>query len=169
MAWTRFHPTQKAGPNGQAIATCIDDLKALNEYPSLLKAIGTVGGRKLSEKLQILNDGLEAGAISGSLPIDKKLKIRKIVSFPDKEGKQRVVALFDYFSQTALRPLHSWLFKQLKKIPQDCTFNQGSFMDKLLNAEVFYCIDLRAFTDRFPMWFNCELLKSILPAEYVSS
>jgi hypothetical protein len=56
---------------------------------------------------------------------------RRIVYFADKEGKTRVVALGDYFSQAALKRLHSYLFKVLRKIPQDMTFNQGAFVEKV--------------------------------------
>jgi hypothetical protein len=56
---------------------------------------------------------------------------RRIVYFADKEGKTRVVALGDYFSQAALKRLHSYLFRVLKKIPQDMTFNQGAFVDRV--------------------------------------
>lgn len=57
--------------------------------------------------------------------------IRKIVAIPDMEGKSRVIAILDYWSQTALRPLHKFLFGILRRIPQDCTFNQGAFKDSV--------------------------------------
>jgi len=43
--------------------------------------------------------------------------VRKLSYFADKETKMRVIAVGDYYSQTALRPLHSYLFRALKKIP----------------------------------------------------
>lgn len=52
---------------------------------------------------------------------------RKLVYFPDKEGKTRTVAILDYFSQTVLKPLHSYLFNILKGIKQDRTFSQQDF------------------------------------------
>jgi hypothetical protein len=33
--------------------------------------------------------------------------IRKLTGIEDKEGKTRVIAIGDYWSQTALKPLHS--------------------------------------------------------------
>lgn len=60
---------------------------------------------------------------------------RKISYFADREGKTRVIAIGDYFSQTALKGLHNYLYRALKKIPQDCTFDQESFLSKLGGAD----------------------------------
>jgi hypothetical protein len=42
-----------------------------------------------------------------------------------------MVAILDYWSQTALRPLHDRLFGILKTIPQDMTFSQGAFAERV--------------------------------------
>jgi len=55
--------------------------------------------------------------------------IRKLSYFPDKEGKVRVIGILDYFSQTVLKNLHHYLYRVLKKIPQDFTFDQGRFKE----------------------------------------
>lgn len=88
-------------------------------------------------------------------------RYRKVSAIADKEGKSRVVACLDYWSQTALRPLHDYLFKILRRIPQDCTFDQGSFTEKLGSGKVgerFYSFDLTAATDRFPISLIQEVL-----------
>jgi len=85
--------------------------------------------------------------------------IRKLIYFSDREGKTREVAIFDYFSQTSLIPLHKYLFRVLKKIPQDFTFDQTGFERSLKGAEIYYSIDLTAFTDRFPVRLNKDLLE----------
>lgn len=95
--------------------------------------------------------------------------MRKIVFFPDKELKVRVVAELDYMSQTVLRPLHSWTYRVLRKIPQDCTFDQGSFKTKIQGWPVFHSIDLSAFTDRFPIKFVGIVLRGVLPGWFVSA
>jgi hypothetical protein len=58
-------------------------------------------------------------------------EIRRLVVFSDKEGKTRIIAILDYFSQTVLKGLHSYLFRVLKKLPQDMTFNQGAFVENV--------------------------------------
>jgi hypothetical protein len=95
----------------------------------IIKDIFLVGGKKLSSIMLSLQ-GIYPRLSETSLPInfDKELKLRKLVAFPDKEGKTRIVGILDYFSQTALRPLHTWIFSVLKRIPQDRTFTQSEFM-----------------------------------------
>jgi hypothetical protein len=100
---------------------------------------------------------------------DRENLFRKLSHFSDREDKVRVIAIADYFSQSVLRPLHLYLFRVLKKIPQDCTMNQGSFRDKLVGAEIYYSIDLTAATDRFPIQVISQVLRAHLPAWYVNA
>lgn len=105
-----------------------------------------------------------------SLPSPKDITYgRKVVYFPDKEVKVRVVAILDYYSQTVLRPLHSYLFRVLKKIPQDCTFSQGGFKEHLKSWKRYHSVDLTAATDRFPITVIQMVLESKLPTKYVNA
>jgi hypothetical protein len=56
----------------------------------------------------------------GKIPIRRKLSL-----VLDKESKVRVIAILDYWTQTALRPLHYLILEVLKKFKADCTFDQG--------------------------------------------
>jgi len=94
---------------------------------------------------------------------------RKLTSFSDKEGKTRVIAILDYFSQSVLKPLHLYLFNFLKKIDQDCTFDQNSFKNKIKDWEIFYSVDLKAATDRFPISLISSVLEGRLPVSYVKA
>lgn len=76
--------------------------------------------KKASEAFPSVRRDLEDGPV-----------LRKLVSFPDKEGKMRTVAILDYWSQQALRPIHEVLATVLRRIPQDCTFDQGRFVTSL--------------------------------------
>jgi len=51
--------------------------------------------------------------------------LRKLSTVSDIEGKCRVIAIFDYFSQMVLKPIHNSFMDHLREIPTDCTFNQG--------------------------------------------
>jgi hypothetical protein len=73
----------------------------------------------------------------------------------------------DYFSQSVLKPLHSYLFGVLRKIPQDMTFSQGNFKEILKDCEVIYSVDLKSATDRFPIKTLEDILKCKLPSQYV--
>jgi hypothetical protein len=87
--------------------------------------------------------------------------VRRLVGIPDLEGKTRVIAILDYWSQTALRPVHNFLFKVLRTIPQDMTFTQGSFVDhvKRWGEVTLFSIDLTSATDRFPIDLISEVLQ----------
>lgn len=61
---------------------------------------------------------------------------RKLATFPDKEGKMRTVAIFDYWSQRQLRPIHLVLADVLRRIPQDCTDDQSRFVTALRLSDI---------------------------------
>lgn len=48
----------------------------------------------------------------------------KVSIKPDKETKSRLFGILDYWTQTCLAPIHHGLFRILKSIDQDKTFNQ---------------------------------------------
>lgn len=94
---------------------------------------------------------------------------RRVAHFPDKEHKTRLVGIMDYYSQMALKPLHTYLGNTLKKIRQDCTFDQTNFKKALKGAKIYYSVDLSNATDRFPITLIENLLKAQLPHNYVDA
>jgi hypothetical protein len=80
------------------------------------------------------------------------------------------VAILDYFSQTVLRPVHFFLFGVLKRIPQDVTFDQGSFLEKVKGWDSieYFSIDLKDATDRFPIDLISTVLEGAFTKEWVS-
>jgi hypothetical protein len=75
---------------------------------------------------------------------------RKLSEIPDKEGKVRVIAMADYWTNMLVKPLHEHLNSILKTIPEDCTFDQNNFknhIDFFKEGKTFYSIDLKAATD----------------------
>jgi hypothetical protein len=55
----------------------------------------------------------------------KHLYCRRLSVVKDPECKMRIIAIFDYISQSALQPLHDDIFEILKNIPEDRTFTQN--------------------------------------------
>lgn len=81
----------------------------------------------------------------------------------EKGGKVRLVAMPDYFSQTAMRPIHDWLMKCLRAISSDCTFDQRRALPLIgkwqeLGYEL-YSFDQSSCTDLFPFEFQLELIR----------
>jgi len=82
--------------------------------------------------------------------------IRKNTRFGGPEQKVRVIAILDYLSQTALKPLHDLASSILRSIPNDQTYDQSKDLKYISTTfsgkhNTFYCFDLEAFTDTFPI------------------
>lgn len=165
LRWKKYHFTTKSGPNGHALYTSTEDLYMLPA--NLVDDICNLGGDNFTQRMRSLIAGKRLIQSLG-LPVEGK-SFRKITWFPDVELKVRVIAIGDYWSQTVLKPLHHYLFRVLRKIPQDCTFDQGSFISKIEKWTDFYSIDLTAATDRFPIQTIKDTLKGHLPEDYLDS
>jgi len=83
-------------------------------------------------------------------------------------GKMRVFAITDLVTQTLLRPIHQALFKILKQIPTDGTFDQKKPLLRLLDlkksgkiVENFYSFDLSSATDRLPIKLQKDIISMI--------
>lgn len=154
----------KRGPIGQALLTSVTELTLLPAQ--LLSDIKLVGGESLGKIIE----ALEAPRLAGYSLVDiwsrifpaKRSLIRKISYFSDKEGKTRVIAILDYWSQTALRPLHDALNGVLRKIRSDCTFNQNHFRSCLPSLGPYYSIDLSNATDRMPLALQLRVISLVI-------
>lgn len=168
LKWKGYHFTTKAGPSkGQALNSSMTDLVLVKADNQLLKSIWILGGRTLEKKMKLLISCLSI--LPKSLFPRIGTSLRRVTWFSAQETKVRVVAILDYWSQTALRPLHDYLFGVLRVIPQDCTFDQGSFLDKVKDWSEYYSIDLTAATDRFPLTVISFVLKGLLPKSFVDA
>lgn len=165
-----FHYSTKKGPNGQALACSLTDLTLL---PSWLKEnLSSLAGRSLGwaiEELEEERDFLRPLGVSNlvelwnmAFPNQSRNSIRKLSYFADKEGKTRVIAIFDYWSQTVLKPLHEHLNSVLKRINSDMTYNQGGFTQVLPTTGPYYSMDLTAATDRMPISLQKLVLSQII-------
>lgn len=171
--------------------TALSDLRALRGH-SLRESIGELGGPLLRERMECLEAHMDGalhnlvipvvlpfskGGVTGeklqSLDVSQgKGRLRVLRPIADKEGKSRVIAIGDFWSQCALLPLHKCMFRILRRIPQDMTFSQGAFVEKLTAKGVLgtnaggsvtlHSVDLSKATDRFPMPLIFELLRYVL-------
>jgi hypothetical protein len=167
--WSEYHLTTKGSPSGgQALLYCLQDLVNIPE--SLIKSISTVGGKLLESNMKKVLSQKDVLSELLYQPIRPNQSFRKLSAISDSEGKTRLIAIGDYWSQTCLKPWHDYLNHVLSKIPQDQTFNQGEGLSELTfdSSLTYYCYDLTAFTDRFPsrillglLTVNCGLPKAI--------
>jgi hypothetical protein len=98
---------------------------------------------------------------SGSAPVGK-------VSVIQEPGlKARFIANPNRVVQHLLKPFGDHLFKVLRELPWDCTFDQSKPLDVIQqhvkNGQVAYCYDLSNATDYFPLEIQmsyCDILFS---------
>jgi hypothetical protein len=161
IRFKEFHMTSKSGPQGHALWSSYLDVLCLPD--DLKNSINIVGGEKLERLMPKFCDLLSqigTGFFDRFMTRKGNGCLRKLALISDKEGKTREVAILDYWSQAALLPLHNFLYRQLDRIPQDCTFNQSKWIGKLIptRGSSFHSVDLSAATDRFPIVIEREIL-----------
>jgi hypothetical protein len=97
-----------------------------------------------------------------------KLSLGRL-AYKEEPGKVRVFAMVDCVTQWLLNPLHKALFKVLRGIAEDGTFNQeaavAQVQKKLLGRKSQYVasLDLSAATDRLPLFLQVQLLNKWVP------
>lgn len=168
LDFKKFRLTTKAGPKGHALWTSYLDLLSLPK--PLFEAVGRIGGKRLQEVMSnylvfipYLRRYFEARSVKTGTAI------RKLSVICDKEGKNREIAIMDYYSQAALQPLHKYLFRILSRIPQDCTFDHSKNLLSLTPSvgSVYHSVDLSSATDRFPIKVQSMILETMFGEEFV--
>lgn len=162
--WEEFHPSTKKGPNGQAVLTSVNDAHALKEHPELLESILYLGSNPKLDTVIKHNQTISLEAWS-KLSGTTSTQIRKLSMVHDPEAKTRIIAIFDYWSQAVLFPLHKDLMELLRELPGDRTFNQLKGFCGTPTAN-YWSIDLKDATDRFPLGFQKVVLSEIYNNQY---
>jgi hypothetical protein len=160
--FTGYHLSTKASPDGKnAIVDSLSEVLKLKSM-SLMESICNLGGKLLESKIYALSSNLDPSKIRESTTL------RTLSAIPDKEGKTRLIAKLDYWSQSSLKPLHEELMKLLRKFPSDCTFNQGSFT-RDLKPGTWFSFDLKDATDRFPIALQQKVLSYLIGEDKAKS
>lgn len=157
--WQNFHLTTRMGPNGQALISSTLDLKYLTAEQ--LDDIKLIGGEKLFQIMEVNRRwlSLDYGSI---FTVNDRGSTRNISYVYDPEAKVRVIAILDYWTQTACEEISKGLFNLLKSFPSDCTFDQGSRLWQLKPEDKFYSMDLSSATDRFPLKVQEFILAALI-------
>lgn len=88
----------------------------------------------------------------------------RLHAIEEAAGKVRIVAICDYFTQILCKGVHEYLFKILRLIPQDGTFDQQKAVDSFakLGYKEIYSYDLTAATDMIPSQLYVEVLAALI-------
>lgn len=92
---------------------------------------------------------------------NKRFKLGKFSIVYDQAGKARVIGIISYWHQLLLKPLHDSLFKILKSMDTDGTFDQSKPLDRICEKETeekYFSFDLSAATDRLPLKLQTDIL-----------
>lgn len=133
-----------------------------------LKEFITLLDGEVSDFLDLLNSELD---FLSDIQItvtkeNKKLILGKLAEKEEAAGKVRVFAITDAITQSVLAPIHEAIFRVLKDLPMDGTFNQDRPLKRLMSlheegalaGQTFYSYDLSAATDRLPISLQVQVL-----------
>lgn len=167
--WSSYHYSTKSGPNGQAMVGAVYDAFHLSETD--LKHLEILSGSdQLINYIKTITSFVKLDKWSDKFPWKDRGLLRKLSVVSDPEAKERVIAIFDYWSQTALKPLHEILMRFLSGIPGDMTFTQLGSQDHLPKVGPYYSMDLHAATDRFPVSVQSLVLEHLVSSrEYAEA
>nr|UJQ92510.1 MAG: putative RNA-dependent RNA polymerase [Mitoviridae sp.] len=129
----------------------------LNEISFWFRGLlSRVGGSGLYYRLEWLSLPRSLQPIIGPGHHERtKLYLGKLGVVYDQAGKARVVASANWWIQSALKGLHSSIFKLLKTLPKDGTMDQNAAFDLFISnvdkTSKMSGFDLSAATDRLPI------------------
>lgn len=157
--WSEYHLSTRSSPiKGPATEAALRELELMKNQPQLLEAICVFGGETIRHYIEILTQvNLPKPEIESCL--------HRLVPISDKEGKTRVVAIINYWSQTVLKPFHDNILSLLSHFSGDMTFNQESFTDGKMKGP-YYCYDLKDATDRFPISLQRQVVEYVTSEEH---
>ncbi|UWK02069.1 RNA-dependent RNA polymerase [Fusarium poae mitovirus 5] len=152
-----FYLSNKAGPQGKATLTAHRCWLSYSEsfIDSLNKlAIGEFAKDWLrkSKKFWFINNKEDL------LKTPFNSNQGKLSVVKDPEGKFRIIAIVDYYTQLLLKKLHLAQFKLIKNLPCDRSFTQDPRHHWDSNSESYWSLDLSAATDRFPRILQFRLI-----------
>jgi hypothetical protein len=135
----------KAGTMGHSLVSSVRELPYITNNTKIMASLEVMGGEGLVRKIKELRECV------GDISPFKDPYLGKLSVFGDKEGKTRIVAIVDYWTQSVLKNYHEFLMAELKKLEADCTFNQDNYKRLLTLPGPFQSIDLSNATDRMPL------------------
>jgi len=163
--WTGYHVSTTLGPSGPSMLRASSDLVTFGkEYSSLL---GALGADELLEDIETYPSQVQE--VWDSVYPPRFNTLRRLTTIPDNEGKTRVIAIFDFISQSILKVLHDKVMNLIKGIKiVDLTYDQdiapfGS------SEHQYHSFDLTSATDRFPVDLQVDLLTYLYNEDYAKA
>lgn len=158
----KLHVSGSKGPNGLAVWCSLIDWNIINkDYPQLKDDLFMINP-KLKDLFHSVNPDI---ATSWEQKWPSKYNVlRRLTVIKDVDAKSRVVAIGDWWTQSALKPLNDMLLHILKGIKEDCTFGQ-SIAPFGSREQDYHSIDLKSATDRFPVVITTKVISLLIGSE----
>jgi len=170
-----LHVSGKKGPNGPSLITSPIDREAIRGT-DLEEAICRLAKATKNHYLETLLDESSIDQTDfdyerptnsrGDHAVHSRIRIKY-----ESGGKARAFCICDYFSQSALSPLHHYLMKWLGRQPNDGTNNHSNaalavkkWSDGRYGNNV-WSFDLTTATDRYPRFLEYRVMKAIFGEE----
>lgn len=172
----------KSGPNNKvALQSVLTDAIAIAKYPEIYEPMRAyLLETKSYSFLRNLDLCIEwcFGLLSSngrtwvrhaeSVSSFDDIALGKLAFKEEAAGKLRIFAIADIWTQSIFRPLHDNLFKFLKGLPNDGTFDQElaykRALDKSIEYRSVYSVDLSSATDRLPIDLQVGILDKLTGA-----
>jgi hypothetical protein len=160
LGLVKYFFTNKVGPNGHALLSAVFDSVALVRDPVLFGLFSSyceiINNTNLPIIVRRMSAVTESVIASVSNMFDvfiPNFRNGKIGRVYTANGKVRLVAIPSYFIQIIFKPLHLFIFRILKTLPTDCTFDQEAGVKRIsdIGGEELRSYDLSSATDRLPL------------------
>lgn len=163
-----FHISGKNGPNGPSMGSLAVDyasIEGTNLETSVRKLAAITRNDPLIEimdnvpKLQSYTHKKE-----GRKPVHSRLRIKY-----ESGAKARVFCILDFFSQSALEPIHDILMDWLKSRPEDGTSEHSiaalAVREWTKGTDPIWSFDLTTATDRYPVFLQEIVMRAMFGSE----
>lgn len=168
-----IHMSVRKGPNGPALGSIIEDFYGITQS-GLIEPITEIAEITENHQLLICLRELEIEKFSGlhnNLAEEPCLDSRLAIKH-EPWGKTRFFAICDWFSQSALKGLHKWIFNWLSKQAEDGTMSQDRVAEivrawtaigdsRCSVIDEIYSLDLSKATDRLPATLQREIIQQM--------
>nr|UJQ92561.1 MAG: putative RNA-dependent RNA polymerase [Mitoviridae sp.] len=124
-------------------------------------------GPESPQQRGITANGLLMATRASGASMGKRI-LSRLHTIDEPAGKVRVVAICDYWTQVALKPVHEWLFSILRGLSSnDATFDQDGVTQAYFNRDLspHWSFDLKTATDSIPIALYKAVLYPLLCKE----
>lgn len=140
---------------------------------TLVKVLYALTPKGVLPGLDRVFDLLGPAFAGAKMPLTKRNKVGALGLKAEGGGKVRVFAMVDYYTQSALKPVHQLLDQMLKITRGDGTFHQERLADQVREltkrGRQLFSFDLEGATDRLPVTLQKRVMSKLLGEAFANA